>query len=180
MKSIIIPKNFLKNPIDSTTSMIKKMDSDQTKQCTRSSARNCIRDLVAVWAESIYLSCFWNFYVTARHQDQNLLTTWRADQKSFWPVSLKSDHHGYLSGFIGSLGGVLVIFNFRSKRNDFWGLRPRLSRFLPGAHFFDDLSSFSKDMCRMSTKMFRRVDFSKSTISPDWVWYDPMVSVWKL
>ena len=66
MKSIIIPKNFLKNPIDSTTSMIKKMDSGQTKQCTRSSARNCIRDLVAVWAESIYLSCKGNFYGTAR------------------------------------------------------------------------------------------------------------------
>ena len=107
-------------------------------------------------------------------------TTWGAPERSSDHSSLKSDHHGYLSGFIGSLGGVLVIFNFRSKRNDFWGLRPRLSRFLPGAHFFDDLSSFSKDMCRMSTKMFRRVDFSKSTFTPDLVCDDPMVSERKL
>ena len=107
-------------------------------------------------------------------------TTWGAPERSSDHSSLKSDHHGYLSGFIGSLGGVLVIFNFRSTRNDFWGLRPRLSRFLPGAHFFDDLSSFSKDMCRMSTKMFRRVDFSKSTFTPDLVCDDPMVSERKL
>ena len=123
MKSIIIPKNFLKNPIDSTTSMIKKMDSGQTKQCTRSSARNCIRDLVAVWAESIYLSCKGNFYGTARLIREKLLTYRRADQKPFGQKSLKSDQKRFLSGFIRSLGGVLVFFNFRSKRNDFWGLR---------------------------------------------------------
>ena len=32
----------------------------------------------------------------------------------------------------------------------------------------DDLSRFSKVDHRLSDKKFRRVDFSKSTISPDW------------
>ena len=43
-----------------------------------------------------------------------------------------------------------------------------MSAFWLDAHFFDDLSSFSKVDHRLSDKKSRRVDFSKSTISPDW------------
>ena len=97
-----------------------------------------------LWSESIYLSCKGNFYGTARLIREKLLTYRRADQKPFGQKSLKSDQKRFLSGFIRSLGGVLVFFNFRSKRNDFWGLRVSLWHFLSDAHFFDDLSSFSK------------------------------------